>query len=76
LADLKNLPSLTARRAAAAAFYNSLLSLQLGKNGALALTVIKNHQDLFEHLVDYLSPSQRENIRQEPPGIMPIILLP
>jgi len=76
LKDIQKLPSTTGQRAAAAAFYNSILALQLGGNSALAGAVIQDHPDLFKNLVNYLSISQQSNIRQTPPGILPITLLP
>lgn len=76
LAEVNNAPSLTTRRAVATAFYNSILALQLHGNGGVAAALMKKHRDLFKNLVGYLSLSQRGNIRQEPAGIKPTMLIP
>lgn len=66
----------TERRALAAAYYNSILSLQLHQFPQAAAATIKDDETLFETLVTYLDPLQQKNIRLDPPGIKPILLTP
>ena len=69
-------PSPTTRRAVAAAYYNCILTLQLHGMGQAAENLMTEHADLFKNLVHHLDVSQRGNIRQEPPGIKPVLLEP
>jgi len=66
----------TERRALAAAYYNSILSLQLHQLSQAAAATIKHDETLFETLVAYLDPQQQGNIRLDPPGIRPVLLTP
>lgn len=66
----------TTRRALAAAYYNSILNLQLHHLGKSAENLIHKDEHLFETLVNYLDPSQQRNIRQEPKGIAAMLLRP
>lgn len=68
--------ALTERRALAAAYYNSILILQLHHLSQAATSTIEHDEKLFETLVTHLSPLQQGNIRLDPPGIKPFLLTP
>ncbi|MBX9742959.1 MAG: DUF2339 domain-containing protein [Chthoniobacterales bacterium] len=75
-AEVERCHSPTTRRALAAAYYNSILNLQLHHLGKSAENLIHKDEHLFETLVNYLDPSQQRNIRQEPKGIAAMLLRP
>ena len=66
----------TERRALAAAYYNSILILQLHHLPQAAQATIEHDEQLFEALINNLTPSQQGNIRVDPPGIKPFLLTP
>lgn len=66
----------TERRALAAAYYNSILSLQLHQLPQAAAATIEHDETLFKTLVACLDPTQQANIRFAPPGIKPVLLTP
>ncbi len=66
----------TERRALAAVYYNSILTLQLHHLPQAAMATIEHDKKLFESLVTYLAPLQQTNIRLDPPGIKPTLLMP
>lgn len=75
-ASVERCHSPNTRRAVAAAYYNSILSLQLHHLGSVTENLISQNEKLFEILVNYLAPSQQENIQQEPRSIAPMLLNP
>ena len=66
----------TERRALAAAYYNSILILQLHHLPQAAQATIDHDEELFKTLVTHLSPLEQGNIRFDPPGIKPFLLTP
>ena len=66
----------TTQRAVAAAYYNCILTLQLHGMSKIADQLSNEHEELFKNLVSYLDASQRDNIRQQPKGIRPVLLSP
>lgn len=75
-ADVDHSASSTTQRAVAASYYNCILALQLHHLGTVATGLTDEHSHLFTTLVKYLSPSQQGNIRQQPKGIKPDMLIP
>ncbi len=66
----------TERQALAAAYYNSILILQLHHFSKAALESVNQNPILFSTLVSFLDPSQRGNILFDPPSIKPCLLMP
>lgn len=78
LFDISDIISLapTERRALAAAYYNSILILQLHHLSKAAAATINQNPVIFVTLAHFLDLSQQGNIRLEPPSIKPCLLTP